>query len=205
MTTDERALFTSAADAFVALVAHVPDTAWGDPGLGAWTVRDLTGHASRSLVTIETYLDNPPPPPDDERSSSVQYYLRVLGGSANPADIEARGRAAGAALGADPAAAVASLRDRVVDRLADTPDDRVVATPGGALTLVDYLPTRTFELVVHSIDLAAAVGVPDGQPDPAVARAVTLAGEIAAVRADARRTLAALTGRDSLPPGFSVV
>ena len=205
MTTDERAVFIAAADAFTDLVQRVPPDAWGGPGLGTWTVRDLTGHASRSLTTIEAYLDRAAPPVDEPRSTAVGYYLVALAGAGDQADIEARGRAAGAALGDDPAGAVAALRDRVLARLADTPDDRVVATPGGALTLVDYLPTRTFELVVHSLDLAAAVGVPDGQPDEAVGRAVTLAGAIAAVRADGRRTLAALTGRGELPAGFSVV
>jgi len=205
MTTDERDLFTAAADAFVELVARIPATAWADPGLGPWTVRDLTGHASRSLVTIETYLDNPPPADEEPLTSTTGYYAKALTGHGDPAEIEARGRAAGVALGEEPATHVAALYDRVMARVADTPDDRVLTTPGGPMRLIDYLPTRTFELVVHSIDLASAVGGPDGQPDAAVARAVLLAGSLASRPDLGRAALVALTGRGPLPPGFTVL
>jgi hypothetical protein len=37
--------------------------------------------------------------------------------------------------------------------------NEVLNTFAGAIRLVDYLPTRSFELVVHSLDLARATGI----------------------------------------------
>lgn len=46
-----------AADGFVEVLAHVSPDGWDAPGLGVWTVRDLAGHTSRALLTVESYLD----------------------------------------------------------------------------------------------------------------------------------------------------
>ena len=51
--------YAGAARAVHAAVAAVPGDAWEQPGLGEWTVRDLVGHASRSLVTVLEYLVRP--------------------------------------------------------------------------------------------------------------------------------------------------
>ena len=42
--------------AFAAQVDRIPADAWDGPGLGEWDLRALVGHASRSLVTVLTYL-----------------------------------------------------------------------------------------------------------------------------------------------------
>ena len=56
--TGPRAEFASAAESFATLVRRIPDGRWDDPGLGDWDVRSLVGHASRSLITVSTYLRN---------------------------------------------------------------------------------------------------------------------------------------------------
>ena len=48
--------FESAARSFAGLVRRIPDDAWDGPGLGDWDLRSLVGHASRSLITVSTYL-----------------------------------------------------------------------------------------------------------------------------------------------------
>ena len=48
--------FESAARSFADLVHRIPDDRWTGPGLGDWDLRSLVGHASRSLVTVSTYL-----------------------------------------------------------------------------------------------------------------------------------------------------
>ena len=68
-----------------------------------------------------------------------------------------RGREAGAALGADPAAAVAGIAARVLPVVGACDGTEVITTIAGGMRLADYLPTRTFELVVHTADLAAAL------------------------------------------------
>lgn len=47
---------------------------------------------------------------------------------------------------------------RYEEAVADVPDARLVPTRFGAMTLADFLVTRTVELVVHTDDLNAATG-----------------------------------------------
>jgi hypothetical protein len=54
-----REAYRQAVQFFVQVVTQIPDDRWDFPGLGVWTVRDLVGHASRSLANVETYLAKP--------------------------------------------------------------------------------------------------------------------------------------------------
>jgi hypothetical protein len=88
-----------------------------------------------------------------------------------------------------------------------SPDDALVTSPlGTTSTLIGYLPTRTFELAVHTLDLAGAVGVavPTTLAGPLRA-SLHLAADLADVRGYAPQVLLALTGRRPLPQGFSVL
>ena len=199
----ERQKYLASARAFAAQVAAVPDGAWGGPGLGDWDLRALVGHTSRSLVTVLTYLDEPAEEPTVD--SAAHYYLLTKGVSLDPAAITARGVAAGEALGDDPAAAVGRLVDEVTAKLDRFADDQVLTTIVGPMRLVAYLPTRTFELVVHGLDIARATGGPSEPPDEALAEAVALAGAVAVREGRGADLLLALTGRAQLPEGFSVV
>ena len=102
-------------------------------------------------------------------------------------------------------ATLSRLADRVLGRVDREPDDAVVATPFGAMTLVDYLPSRVFELTVHRLDIVEATGVDDAGGAAGVTLSLVLAAGIAAEQLDAGRTLLALTGRHRLPAGFSVI
>ncbi|MXZ69596.1 MAG: hypothetical protein F4Z17_11675, partial [Acidimicrobiia bacterium] len=79
------------------------------------------------------------------------------------------------------------------------PDDHPVATPVGEMRLADYLPTRTFELVVHTLDLAGEVGEDNPVPESALSVALWLSTEVAARSGRAEDLLMALTGRAPLP------
>ncbi len=81
-----------------------------------------------------------------------------------------------------------------------------MASPAGQMTLAGYLPTRTFELAVHTLDLSAALGAPVPEVlQPAIAMSVMLAAEIAAGLPSAPDVLLALCGRRRLPEAFNVV
>lgn len=87
-----------------------------------------------------------------------------------------------------------------VSRLVDSlPDDHPVGTPWGEMRLADYLPTRTFELVVHTLDLAAAVGRVSRAPESAMSVALGLFSEVAARSGRAEELLMALAGRAPFP------
>ncbi len=202
MTGDSRAAYEQAAAWFMSLVDRV-DGRWDAPGLGAWTVRDLVGHASRSLLTVESYLHTEPGPV--EAASAVDYFVRSRDALADAEAVAERGRKAGADLGADPAAAVRSIAVRVLALVAAAGVDDYVSTPVGDLWLTDYLPTRTFELVVHGCDLAAACDLVADVPVVAAAEAGALAAGLAAHDGSASDLLLAATGRRPLPPGFTVL
>ena len=46
------------------------------------------------------------------------------------------------------------------------------------MRLSSYLPTRTFELAVHGMDIAGAVGIDVAPPDDVLAEAAALAARI---------------------------
>jgi uncharacterized protein (TIGR03083 family) len=196
-----RRAFAEAARWFAGTVARA-DGRWDSPGLGEWDVRALVGHTTRALLTVETYLATPAASVD---VASPAGYLRATAALAAGSDVTARGRAAGDALGPDPVGAVAAVAERVL-RLLETEDGAaLVTTVAGGMRLADYLPTRTFELVVHTCDLARALGVPADPPADAAGHALALVAATAAERGDAAGLLLALTGRTALPEGYSVL
>jgi hypothetical protein len=185
----------------VDLVGRLPGTAYDGPGLGDWDLRALVGHTARALVTVRTYLDRPA---DDATVESAADYLALATRTAtDPAAVLERGRAAGTALGDDPAGSVRDLAEAVLAKVADFGDGYVLTTIAGPMRLVDYLPTRTFELVVHGLDIGRATGLDPAYPEPVVAQAVALAGQVAVRTGRGPDLLLALTGRR--PLGFSVV
>jgi Mycothiol maleylpyruvate isomerase N-terminal domain len=198
---NSRTAFADAAGWFVRTTALVGDR-WDQPGLGEWDVRALVGHTSRSLLTVETYLARPAPAA--EIASSAGYF-RATRAAAADAAVAARGREAGAALGSDPAAAVAQIAARVL-ALVDTKDGtELVTTIAGGMRLADYLPTRAFELAVHTADLATVLGVPPDVPATAAVQALAIVTDLAVTGGLAGPLLLAATGRPGLPVGFSVL
>ena len=198
---ESRRAFTDAARWFVHTTTHVDDR-WTHPGLGEWDVRALVGHTSRSLLTVEAYLARPAAAV--EIASAADYFRATRAVAADPA-VAARGHDAGAALGTDPAASVAEIAARVI-ALVDTQDETaLVTTIAGGMELGAYLPTRTFELAVHTLDLATALDLPLDIPAAAAAEALHLVTDLAVAGGRAGPLLLAATGRPGLPAGFSVL
>ncbi|BBX68377.1 maleylpyruvate isomerase N-terminal domain-containing protein [Mycolicibacterium psychrotolerans] len=203
--TDPRAVFASAARYFASLVRDVPDHRWNDAGLGEWSVRDLVGHTSRSLITVSTYLGAPAQ--REDVTEPADYYVRINDYAAGmgAAAIVERGRQAGRDLGPDPVATIDGLVERVLGEI-DAADDPLIEVIGGlGLRLSTYLPTRTFEIAVHGLDIAAVVEADRTPPREVLAEAAALAARIGVQLDRGPALLMALTGRTALPAGFSVV
>ena len=198
-----REAYESAAGLFVNTVAQVGPTQWEQPGLGVWTVRDLVGHTSRALLTVELYLAKPVA--QREGTRSVDYFLRAQAGLADPASVAARGREAGVALGPAPIVAVRDIAARVLAQVNTASDAVLVSTPVGGMRLIDYLPSRIFELAVHTLDIAAALPVTVTLPEPVAAVALHLLADMALQPDKAAALLLAATGRRALPAGFWVL
>ena len=194
--------FAEAAEAYAGLVAQIAPDQWAGPGLGVWDLRALVGHGARALVTVDTYLDRPA---QLEALDSPVAYLAAGSSATNHDAVAERGRQAGRALGDDPASTVRELVERVLPRIREA-GDPLIETIAGGMRLSAYLPTRTLELVVHGLDVARAAHLPPPGYSIGLLTEVTGLASAAAVRRDHGPTLLlALTGRQSLPPGFSVV
>ena len=198
---ESRTAFADAARWYVETTALVGNR-WDQPGLGEWDIRGLVGHTSRSLLTVEAYLAVPPAAV--EVATAADYVRSIRAAAAGPGALE-RGRAAAEALGPDPAPAVAEIARRVL-ALVDTCDGSELLTSlVGGMTLRDYLPTRTFELAVHTCDLTVALGLPAQVPPSAAVQALAVICDVVAHGGDAAALLLATTGRRPLPAGYSVL
>jgi uncharacterized protein (TIGR03083 family) len=197
-----RETFAEAARTFAALVSRIPEDRWDGPGLGEWNLRALVGHTSRSLVTVETYLGQPVE--TEEVPTAAAYYVAIAG--IDHAAVVGRGVEAGRALGENPAEFVDALAERVLAQVGAA-GNPLMHTAAGGMHLEIYLSTRTLELVVHSLDIAAAV--PDIEPpefsDQLLSEVARVAATAAVLRGRGVELMLALTGRASLSPGFSIV
>lgn len=198
-------VFEQAASGFVEAVSSLRDADWSRPALGAWDVRALVGHTSRALSTVDTYMAKGGGAP--QLDDPIEYFVAVLPGPSDSerrarldAAVAERGRQAGDELGEDPVGTVTQLAERVVALVHASVADAPVATPAGTMTLSSYLPTRSFELTVHTLDLTRAVDLPTPAVlAPAVTAACELAARLAARRSNVADILLGVVGRD-IPP-----
>ena len=186
-----REAYLEAVDFFLAAVDQIPQDKWDQHGLGDWTIRDLVGHTNRSLLLVEEY-------------SSARNAMPQPQGYADPAAVAQRGREAGQALGGHPAQTVHQTADRVLPKLQALADNHPMVTPFGALTLTEYLSSRTVELTIHSFDISNALGIEVAPPSKALTETLASLAK-RALRQNKGKILAlAITGRAQLPPSFSL-
>ena len=204
VTVSSAALFARSASSFVELLGQIHNDQWELPGLGVWTVRSLAGHTARAILTVESYLGQEEPS-DVTIPDAAAYYSSVYAQFTDAAAVAARGVEAGVWLGSDPAAQVSSALTRTLAEVDSQPANRIISIGGMGILLSEYLRTRVLELVVHTIDLTRATGIPHSLPTATITEALALASATAAGKGEGETVLLALTGRIELPAGFSVV
>ncbi len=195
-TTSQTTAFWQAAETFADLCDRIPDGRWDRPALGEWDVRALVGHTLRAVTTVASYLAQPAPAGVDCGSPGEYFALARSIPGADDRAVAERGLQAGRDLGADPVATVHAAVARTRQALAAVGDqDPVVVTVVGGMRLSNYLPTRTFELLAHSLDLAAATDLPIQPPAEVVESAVQTAAAAAARLGDGVAVFRHLIGR----------
>jgi uncharacterized protein (TIGR03083 family) len=205
-TADPRAWFATSAGAVVGLVAAIPDDAWERPALGEWTLRELVAHTVRAWSTVRAYLAEPRPAADSSVISASQYLAHGVTVPGVHEGVAQRARDVVGELGDDPAAVVRAVADDVAALVDGEPDERLVPTRFGVLTLTEYLRTRAIELTVHGIDIARASGLE--LPSDLAASCVPALGlcaEAAGARGLAVPLLDAATGRAALPDDYTLL
>ena len=198
-----REAFKQAAAFLADTVARIPNDKWGVLALGVWDLRELVGHADRATTSLERFAGDTADSPEIE--SPADYYVKALA----PADINEQvaegGRRAAASLGDDPPAKVRESAQRVTAVLDSQADPLVIRSQAGAIRLEDYLATRVVELLVHTLDIAAAAGLDVEPPPLAMGMVLNVLSDLAVAKGTAPEVALALTGRRPLPDGFSVL
>ncbi len=186
--------YRAVAEEVAGLVASIDDPA--APGLGEWTVIELAAHTMRALTTVEQYVAAGPagPPQLDDAAAYVAAYLDARRRQPElDAQVATRGRQSVSALGDVPGGEFSATVARVAALLATADGETTVSTPWGAIRLVDYLRTRVMELVMHGMDLAAALSVEWRPPPEALTDTLHLLAEVA-VRTGVGPDLARMLG-----------
>jgi uncharacterized protein (TIGR03083 family) len=202
-----REAYKHAMDSFVGAASKVGPAQWDLPTLGEWSVRDLVGHTARAMLTVPQFAARAAaaPPKTIDISSPAAYYQRAFVGEGTNERIAERGRQTAASLGPDLPAAVAQVSAEVAALIDTLPDDFIFASLIGGIRLVDYLPTRTLELVVHTLDLQAAIGVDGSPPRDAMLSTLRLLADLAVDTPHAGRLALLATGRNAWSEPFSVI
>ncbi|MFH9728271.1 sterol carrier family protein [Streptomyces sp. NPDC017254] len=133
-----------------AVEALTPEQLDGPTRLGEWTVRELAAHLAWMVDSVPQLLAMP------ERGQDRLALLdwpSATAGAAERIDAHTRGIDA-----SDLPGLYARVAEEYERALADAPDGRLLPLSFGAMTLADFLVTRTVELVVHTDDLNAATG-----------------------------------------------
>jgi uncharacterized protein (TIGR03083 family) len=123
--------------------------------LGNWSVRELTAHIALAVESVTRNIERPVPP---RQEVALLEWPFMTAPRAGRIDEDVKAVAAGVGAGE-----LSALFQRTVERFAalvpGTSDERLLATRVGVMRLGDYLVTRCVELVVHTDDLAAALGM----------------------------------------------
>jgi hypothetical protein len=186
--------------------------AWDQPSaLAEMTVGGLAGHLAYQIFSAGSALAEPAsgqaPIPLLEHYARAAWIGAPLDGEVN-AGIRARAEGFGSE-GAQ------SLRDRARAALAEQraalareSGDRAVFLPqtGWALSLGDFLTTRTMELAVHLDDLAVSVGLPAQElPDAVFDPVLVLLARLAARRHGQAALLRALARAERAPSAINAI
>ncbi|MGZ0220354.1 MAG: maleylpyruvate isomerase N-terminal domain-containing protein [Acidimicrobiales bacterium] len=165
-----RALVVEAVEASAELMASpaVADQ-WDEASaLEGMTVGALAAHLVRAAGSTIAYLDRTPadPQPSNEPLTPVTYFHAAIASPIHERikDVSAQESSLGHAVIAEKCSQLAAdLRAR----LAEEPDDRLVAALGDRfLTLDDFCRTRMIEVLLHLDDLAVSTGQRRPATDP---------------------------------------
>ncbi len=195
-----REAFQESVRQFVEVVEQIPGDAWERAGLGSWNVRELVAHVVRIIDRTAAYAGVPG---TVDTESAAAYYIHAMSTPGANDAIAARARASVGLLGDDPARAARTIGERTLAAVGALDDDAPVVTPFGTLRLADYLSTRILEMVLHTLDVARAVGISVVPGRSALTVTLSLLAGIAEEHGDGVAVVLALSGRQPLPDGYS--
>ena len=167
MTFPEIDAFSREAERAERTLAAVDPDRWTGPGLGVWTLAELTFHLVRQADRLAAYHDRPV----SAEQPALDRFAYCRGAAALSADVAARAR--DGAAGIDPATLPAAFADawRASVAAASAPD-ALIETVMGPMRTDEFTATRVLEVVVHHMDVRRCLDLPP-DADPVAARLVT--------------------------------
>jgi uncharacterized protein (TIGR03083 family) len=184
------------------IVGAIDEDRWEQAALGEWSVRELVAHTDRAYKTVVEYTSGEVKDPTVLYSAAA-YFRTVLAEQTPHVHIAERARQE-AAQRSDWMAATDELAETAERLVGALPPDASVHTFVGEMQLDQYLATRVVELVVHGLDLAAAIDLPTPPPPTAARVALDVLLDMAAAD-DVGAILRLLTGRPASLPLANVL
>jgi hypothetical protein len=189
------------------LAAPALAAGWTEPSaLREFAVSGLAGHLARQVTMVPGLLSRETPR-DPQVIGVLDHYARAPWVDAaldDEANVSVRRTSEREA--ADGPAVLAKRTSDAITRLEEIlpaqDPARLVYIPwsGWALTLADFLTTRTLEIVIHVDDLAVSVGTePPDMPDDATDTVLVLLARLAVRRHGTAAVLRALSRKERAP------
>ena len=136
---------------------------------------------------------------------AAAYYVQAMSSPRVHEEVAERARTRAASFGDSPVEAARAVVAGTLDAVDALDDSALVTTNVGPVRLVDYLSTRVLEIVIHTMDVSLAAGVPVETSREALTVTLALLSDIAVEHGDGAALAMALSGRRSLPEGFNVL
>jgi uncharacterized protein (TIGR03083 family) len=208
MQTAELTAFTAECEATEKTLRSIEPGWWQLPGLGEWSVAELAGHLVRGATRVDAYLDRELDGAEPT-ADRVSYWHFDLAGAAPGIAQRARDVAAESGPSELPQRFADGWRASAA-RAETLAWDHLLQTFRGPMRLDEYLATRVLEVVVHHMDLNAALGrPPEPTPDGAKLTMSLLEGLLGADKPHnfgRARFIKAATGRIAVDdPRFPVL
>lgn len=206
--------YLAAADAAIGLLASAEVTGcWGGPSACAgFTVGGLAAHLGWQVQSARWAVESERPAADAAVTELAAHYGQAAWLGAEPdAPVNLGIRDTGEQRAAAGAGEVVRLtreaREYLAKEFASLTPREVIAVPwiaGRAMTLGDVLTTRVLELVIHTDDLAASVGVATPQaPDSAYETVIGVLTPLSVRRHGPIAVLRALSRAERAPESIS--
>jgi uncharacterized protein (TIGR03083 family) len=158
MDNAELTAFTQECAAVDDTLGAVQADAWTRPALGSWNLAELTAHLVRGVTRVSAYADKPVDEAQPHKDR-VSYYR--FDHKAEAPGVARRAVEAAREVDAETLPALFAEGWREDAQLAgELPADRLLASPYGPIRLDEYLATRVVEVVIHHMDVRAALDLP---------------------------------------------
>ncbi|MBL76038.1 MAG: hypothetical protein CL763_03850 [Chloroflexi bacterium] len=198
-----KSAYIDSVESFLEVIRQIDLNQWDANALDQWSFRDLVGHTGRSIKLVKEF-GSQRSESLDVQSAALHYQISLSPEGANQR-VAAGGVEAGNALGEDPVLHLQEAWITTQETLHSTEEDTVISYVNGGIKFGDYLRTRILELVVHSIDLAQAIGIDYEPPKEAMREALYLLADLAVDTPYASKLALISTGREISKTSFNVI